>query len=183
MLTNTDTLPVAHSKPQRHSTQPNTTDIFSGVKRAYITEDGLTQQLALALGRKGLDRAARCMQQHDVELGNDLTVDHPSQLSWELMSYMAWFPGWTQQQPTDVAGTEAEEHPLSTLASAHDDVLYDKAEHERQLDAQWEASNAQTQTHNKRYQAQAKPPPASTALLSSHANPAFPHSQYGTQTA
>lgn len=181
LLTNTKILPLAHPKPQLSFIQPNTTDTLSDVKRAYITETGLMQQLALALGRKGLDRAARRMQQDGVELDNGLTFDHPSQLSWELVSYMAWFPGWTQQQPTDFSSTDTEEQPVSFLASAHDDVMYDTAERERQLDAQWQASNAKTQTQNKQSQTQHNPPPASTTLLSSHANPAFPHSQHGTQ--
>lgn len=87
----------AHPKSQRSSSMPTTTD-SSKASWLSVTETHTLQQLALMLGRKGLEHAAISMQQHQLNTQHLSNPTYSSRLSWELLSSMSWLPGWCKHQ-------------------------------------------------------------------------------------
>ena len=112
-LTSLESAPLANPTSQRSSSMPTTTD-SSKASWLSMTETRTMQQLALMLGRKGLEHAAISMQQHQPDTQHHSNLACPSRLSWELLSSMSWLPSWCKHQAS--ASGHLEHHQASAVS-------------------------------------------------------------------
>lgn len=136
-LTTTESALHAHSKPELVSALPTTTDTPQAA--LSMTETHTVQQLALLLGRRGLERAAKAMQQHQS------TAQHGSaysRLSTELLSSISWLPSWSKQH-SSLSSKQANQHAPATAHPRYAGDMYDAPEQEEAAMAHQQAMAGQ----------------------------------------
>lgn len=134
MLTSTDTASLVHQEAQSVSAMPaNTNSSNSGLP----SETKTMQQLALMLGRRGLERAAQSMQQHRAAVQHSSNSAYHSKLSWELLSSISWLPSWCQQHTTS---KQPRQQPSAATHSWYAGDMYDDIQQEAMSFAQGQAA-------------------------------------------
>lgn len=98
------------------------------------------QQLALVLGRKGLQHAAESMRQHRAAVQRSANTAYHSHLSLELLSSVNWLPSWYKHATSQQAHQQV---PAATTADWYAEDMYDDIQEEAEFIALQQAKLGQ----------------------------------------